>query len=73
VPEPEPEPEPEQEPEPEPEQEQEPRGRGRSRRRLGGSAEFMRGEVAKLKATHGEEYEPTADDMDRIRAALVAQ
>jgi hypothetical protein len=33
----------------------------------------MRGEVAKLKATHGEEYEPTADDMDRIRAALVAQ
>ena len=47
--------------------------RGPSRRRLGSSAEFMSAEVAKLKEFNGEDYEPSADDIDRIRSALVAQ
>ncbi len=50
-----------------------PRSRGALRRRLGSSAEFMSAEIAKLKEAHGEDYEPSADDIDRIRAALVEQ
>ena len=50
-----------------------PRSRGAPRRRLGSSAQFMSAEIAKLKKAHGEDYEPSADDIDRIRAALVAQ
>ncbi len=80
--EPAPAPEPEPEPELEPGQKQRmpghdsglrKRGMGASRRRLGRSAEFMRVEVAKLKEANGEDYEPSADDIDRIRAALVGQ
>jgi hypothetical protein len=33
----------------------------------------MSAEIAKLKEAHGEDYEPSADDIDRIRAALVEQ
>ena len=72
------------EPEPDPELDQEDgvsrdggrhrlQGRGPPRRRLGNSAEFMNAEIAKLKEINGEDYEPSADDIDRIRAALVAQ
>lgn len=77
---------PESKPEPEPEENRdqkqgvhghagEPilRGRGPSRRRLGSSAEFMRAELQKLKEVNGEDYEPNADDIDRMRAALVGQ
>ena len=40
--------------------------RGQGRRRLGGgAAKFMQTGVAELKATHGDAYEPTADDMDQ--------
>lgn len=50
-----------------------PRARRAPRRRLGSSAEFMSAEIAKLREINGKDYEPTADDIDRIRAALVAQ
>jgi hypothetical protein len=33
----------------------------------------MSAEIAKLREINGKDYEPTADDIDRIRAALVAQ
>ena len=77
-----PDPEPETQPEPELDQDggvsrdggrNRLRGRGPRRRRLGSSAEFVNVEIAKLKEINGEDYEPSADDIDRIRAALVAQ
>ena len=49
------------------------RVRGPLRRRLGSCAEFMSAEVAKLKEANGEDYEPSADDIDRMRSALAAQ
>ena len=50
-----------------------PRARRAPRRQLGSSAGFMSAEIAKLREINGKDYEPTADDIDRIRAALVAQ